>query len=82
MAVNSISHAQPAQQTQAERKTEVATARKQSDVQEANKVKDRRDAAEHNAQVQKAQLQKTQESARPTVNTSGHKVGTVINTSA
>lgn len=77
MPVNSISPNQPAPASQVSRVAETAAARKKSDIQEANKVKDRNDAAER-----QAQLQKVQEANKPAVNTSGQKVGTRINTAA
>jgi hypothetical protein len=77
MTVNSISPSQPAQAAQAFKKTEDASSRKQSEAHEVNTVKPRKDAAEHNAQVQKSH-----EANKPTVNTNGQKVGTVINIAA
>jgi len=77
MTVNSISPSQPAQTTQAYKKTEDASARKQPEAQEASKAKPRKEAVEQNTQVQKPH-----ETNKPSVNTSGQKVGTVINVSA
>jgi hypothetical protein len=77
MTVNSISPSQPAQTTQAYKKTEDASTRKQPEAQEASKVKPRKDTAQHTAQVQKPH-----ETSKPSVNTSGQKVGTLINVSA
>lgn len=77
MPVNSISPSQPVQAAQLAKNTEAAAARKQSDVEAANKVNDRKDAAE-----KRAQLQKAQEPIKPSVNTSGQKIGTRINVSA
>jgi hypothetical protein len=77
MSVNSISPGQPAPAAQAVKKTEEAASRKQSATLDADKVKARREAAEHNVQIQKLQ-----ESAKASVNTNGQKVGTLINVSA
>lgn len=77
MPVNSISPSQPAQATQITKKSDAAAARKQSSIQESNKVNDKKDAAERQAQLQKAQ-----EPNKPSVNTSGQKIGTRINVSA
>lgn len=83
MTVNSISPNQPAQATQpaqitkAFKKTEDATIRKQADAAESNAVKPRKDVVEQSAQVQKPH-----EANKPTVNTNGQKVGTVINIAA
>lgn len=77
MPVNSISPSQPAQAAQIAKKSDVAAARKQSSIQESNKVNDKKDAAERQAQLQKAQ-----EPSKPSVNTSGQKIGTRINVSA
>lgn len=77
MPVNSISPNQPAPASQVSKVAETATARKKSDLQETSKVKDRENAAER-----QAQLQKFQEANKPVVNTSGQKTGTRINTAA
>ena len=77
MTVNSISPSQPSQAAQAFKKTEAASARKQPEAPEANTVKPRKDAVEQNAQVQKSY-----ETNKATVNTNGQKVGTVINIAA
>lgn len=83
MTVNSISPNQPAQATQpaqitkAFKKTEDTSVRKQAEAPEANTVKPKKDAVEQNAQVQKSH-----EANKPTVNTNGQKVGTVINIAA
>ena len=77
MSVNSISPSQPGPASQVSKIAETTAARKQSDVQESNRLKDREDAAER-----QAQLQKVQEVNKPAVNTSGQKIGTRINVSA
>ena len=77
MSVNSISPRQPAQSTEISKKTEIAAARKQADIQETNKGQDRKVAAAHQSQTQKAP-----ESSNPSVNTSGQKIGSHINISA
>ena len=77
MTVNSISPNQHAQATQAFKKTEDTTSRKQAEATESNAVKTRKNAVEQSAQVQKPH-----EANQPTVNTNGQKVGTVINTAA
>jgi hypothetical protein len=80
MPVNSIppsQHSQPTQAAQDAKRSDAVAARKQANTQESNKVNDRKDAAERQAQLQKAQ-----EQSKPSVNTSGQKVGTRINVSA
>lgn len=82
MPVNSISPSQPAQLMQAAKKSEATAARKKSEIQDTNQVNDRKAAAERQAQIQKSQLQQTQEAAKPVVNSNGQATGTRINTSA
>lgn len=82
MPVNSISPSQTVQQTQEIKKNEVSASRKQPDIQEAHKVKDRKDVGEQQARVQKSQAHQIQEPAKPAINTSGQKTGTLINVSA
>jgi hypothetical protein len=82
MPVNSVSPSsvppsQTAQTAQPGKETAAAAARKQDKLQESNKVNDSKDVARHQAQVQKAQ-----EPDRASVNTSGQKVGSLINVSA
>jgi len=77
MPVNSISPSQPGQASQVSKIAETTAARKQFDIQESSKVKDRENIAER-----KEQLQKAQEANKPAVNTSGQKIGTRINVSA
>ena len=79
MPVNSISANQPAPApaSQVSKVAETVAARKKSEVQESNKVKDREIVAER-----QAQLQKFQEANKLVVNTSGQKTGTRINTAA
>lgn len=77
MPVNSISPNQPAQASQVSKVAETAAARKKSDIQQANKVQERNDVAER-----QAQLKKVQEANKPVVNTSGQQTGTRINVSA
>ena len=77
MPVNSISSGQPVQVSQTSKIAETVAARKQSDIRDSDKVKDREAAAES-----KAQLQKTQESNKPVVNTSGQQTGSRINVTA
>lgn len=77
MPVNSISPSQPAQVSQVSKVAETAAARKKSDVQESNRVKDRSDALDL-----QAELRKVQEANKPAVNTSGQKIGTRIDVSA
>ena len=76
MSVNSISPGQPVRTTEAPKKTEAAAARKQSYLQEADKEQARKVAAEYQPQIQKA------EPVKATVNSSGQKIGSHINTSA
>jgi hypothetical protein len=76
MPVTSITPSQPAQAPQAIKKNDNTAARKQVEIQDDEAVKNRKLAEEKNAQ-----LQKTQE-AKASVNTSGQKVGTLINISA
>jgi len=80
MSVNSISPSQGVQRSQIIKKTEAVAARKQSDIQQSNKVADRKDAAERQTQIQNQQ--KTTEPSKPVVNTSGQQTGTRINTAA
>jgi hypothetical protein len=82
MAVNSISPTQPVQQAQAVKKSEGTESRKQADIQEANRVQSRKESDQHQARIRQAQLGKTQEPSKPSVNTSGQKVGTLIDISA
>jgi hypothetical protein len=77
MPVNSISPSQAAQTAPPIKKTDPAVARRQDNIQESNKVNDSKDAAKHQARVQKAQ-----EPSKVSINTSGQKIGTRINTSA
>jgi len=77
MPVNSISPSQSVQTAQLAKKSDAVEARKQANIQESNKVNDKKDAAER-----QAQLQKVQEQNKPAVNTSGQKIGTRINVSA
>jgi hypothetical protein len=82
MPVNSITPSQAVQSAQAIKKSEVAEARKQSSVKEANirdanKAQDRKNEAVREAQVQRQAAQN-----KPVVNSNGQKTGTVINTSA
>ena len=49
MPVNSISPSQTVPQTQEIKKNEVSASRKQPDIQEAQKVKDRKDVGEQQA---------------------------------
>lgn len=77
MPVNSISPKQSVQVSQVSKVAETTAARKKSDIQESNRVKDRTDALER-----QAQLQKVQETNKPAVNTSGQKIGTRIDVSA
>ncbi len=77
MTVNSISPNQSAQPTQAFKKTEDTSVRKQTEAPKTNTVKPKKEAVEQNAQVQKPH-----EANKPTVNTNGQKVGTVINIAA
>jgi len=77
MPVNSISPSQSVQTAQLAKKSDAVAARKQANIQESNKVNDKKDAAER-----QAQLQKVQEQNKPAVNTSGQKIGTRINVSA
>jgi hypothetical protein len=77
MSVNSIPSSQPVQPAEAPKKAaEVVAARKQSDVQETNKVDSRKQAERHQSQVQSTQQ------AKPTVNTSGQTTGTIISVAA
>ena len=76
MPVNSISPSQPAV-SQLSKVAETSAARKKSDVQESNRVKDRSDALDR-----QAELRKVQEANKPAVNTSGQKIGTRIDVSA
>lgn len=82
MPVNSISPSQAAQFMQAAKKSEATAARKKSEIQDANQMNDRKVSAERQAQIQKSQLQQTQEAAKPVVNSNGQTTGTRINTSA
>jgi hypothetical protein len=77
MSVNSISPGQSAKTADIPKKTEVAAARKQTEIQQANLGQDRKMAAEHQSQIQEAPA-----SPKPSVNTSGQKIGTHINISA
>jgi len=77
MPVNSISPSQPDQASQLAKRTDATAASRQSNIQESNKVSDRKSVAER-----QAQLQKVQEPNKPAVNTSGQKIGTRINVSA
>lgn len=83
MPVNSIS---PSQQAQTIKQSDIASTRKQADIRDADKVKDRKAAADQNARVQKEQARNEQiarsQEVKPGVNSSGQKVGTLINTSA
>ena len=81
MPVNAITPSQQAQAPQAIKKSDIESSRKQAEMQEDDKVKSRKDAADQNAQLAKAQNQKAQE-AKPSVNTSGQKVGSLINITA
>jgi flagellar biosynthesis/type III secretory pathway protein FliH len=82
MPVNSISPNQQLHYARIAKKTELAAARKQVELQEANKVKDKKDAAERQAQLQNQQLQKAQETGKAAGYASGQQTGTRINTSA
>lgn len=82
MAINSISPTQPTPQTQTIKQSELTASRKQSEIQDANRTNDRKDAAEQQAPVNSTQHQKAQEPVKPAVNTSGQKTGTLINTAA
>ena len=77
MSVNSISPGQPVRTTETPKKTEAAAARKQSYVQEADKEQARKIAAEYQPKIQRAA-----EPGQATVNSSGQKIGSHINTSA
>lgn len=81
MPVNSISPTQPPQQAQAIKTADISASRKQSDIHEANRVNDRKDAELHRGRVQQAEQQNVQE-PKPAVNTSGQKIGTLINVAA
>lgn len=82
MPVNSISSSQAAQQQQAINNSAVTASRKQSDIQDTSKLKERNQAAEQQARVHQALQQKAQEPVKPVVNTNGQKIGTLINTAA
>jgi hypothetical protein len=81
MPVNSITPSQPAQAPQAIKKSDIESSRKQAEIQEDDKVKSRKDAADQNARLSQAQNQKTQET-KASVNTNGQKVGSLINITA
>jgi len=78
MPVNSIPANQAAQTI---KQSDITSARKQTEIRDADKVKDRKDAAGQNAQIQQEQAQKAQP-AKASINTNGQKVGTLINTAA
>jgi hypothetical protein len=77
MSVNSISPRQPARSSEVSKKIEIAIERKQSEVQGVSTGQDRKVAAAHQSQTQKAP-----EPSKPVVNTSGQKIGSHINISA
>ena len=77
MPVNSISPSQPGPASQVSKIAETTAARKESDIREADRMKEKEAAAER-----QAQLQKVQEANKPVVNTSGQKIGTRINVEA
>jgi hypothetical protein len=81
MSVNSISPSQPAQATQALKKDDVATARKQTEIRDEDKVKSRKDAADQYSQARDVHLQKATET-KASINTNGQKVGSLINIAA
>lgn len=80
MPVNSISSSQSVQQAQSIKKSDTVDARKQADIRSADRVKQQNVASDQDARIEKAHIQ--QQAAKPTVNTSGQKVGTRINTAA
>lgn len=82
MPVNSISPSQPAQQAQAVKSNDLTAARKQSDNHDANRINDKKDADLHRARIQQAEQQNAAEPVKPAVNTSGQKIGTLINVAA
>lgn len=79
MPVNSIS---PSQQAQVLKSNDLTAARKQSDNHDANRINDKKDADLHRARVQQAEQQNVAEPVKPAVNTSGQKIGTLINVAA
>lgn len=77
MPVNSISPSQTVQTAEAPKNTQVAAVRKQSEIQQSNKVD-----AQKEESNKMAQMHSKPEPAKPSVNTSGQKTGTIINVAA
>ena len=82
MPINSIPPAQPAQQANASKNSDLSASRKQSDNHDANRINDKKDAELQRARVQQAEQQNAAEPVKPAVNSSGQKIGTLINVAA